>query len=275
MNAPLSNTHADPEYGLIAHTLREAELQEFVTAILTPRASALKATLGDYGVPVRQLTWRGGNLAYVVVGLGPVVVLTHGWEGAASDLLPIVKSLVDAGYRCVLWDLPAHGESSGAWTSIPHSAQALQRLADHVGPVYATVSHSVGSAVTVQALSTGLHCDRSVLISPPGRYMDFVEHIAAQFGFAGDDLQRIVDILAERGVDAPALNLPNEVQAFEHAGLFVHADNDRVCDVRWSRLGHAAWQNSSLMEFPGLGHRRILSDPAVVTSVTGFLAQDW
>ncbi|HEY1057736.1 MAG TPA: alpha/beta hydrolase [Limnobacter sp.] len=275
MNAPLNNTHADLEYGLIAHTLREAELQEFVTAMLTPRASALKATLGDLGVPVRHLEWTGGKLAYAVLGFGPVVVLTHGWEGAASDLKPIAATLVEAGYRCVLWDLPAHGDSSGAWTSIPHSAQALQALVDHIGPIHATVSHSVGSAVTVQALSDGLRCDRSVLISPPGRYLDFVEHIAAQFGFAGEDLERIVEILVERGVDARALNLPRQVQAFEHAGLFIHAENDRVCDIRWSHLGHAAWQNSSLMAFPDLGHRRILSAPAVLASVSGFLAQDW
>ena len=40
-----------------------------------------------------------------------IVVLLHGRNGRKEDLLPVAERFVAAGFRCVLLDLPAHGDS--------------------------------------------------------------------------------------------------------------------------------------------------------------------
>ena len=40
-----------------------------------------------------------------------MIVLLHGRNGRKEDLIPVAERFVAAGYRCVLPDLPAHGDS--------------------------------------------------------------------------------------------------------------------------------------------------------------------
>src|SRR5678816_1021873 len=54
-------------------------------------------------VPVA--TWRWG--------VGPTVLLVHGWEGRGSQLGAFVEPLVAAGMSVVAFDAPGHGDSPG------------------------------------------------------------------------------------------------------------------------------------------------------------------
>ncbi len=75
---------------------------------LTPRARALLAQarpgrlqLGSYAV--RSYSW----------GIGPIVLLVHGWGGRAGEWLDFVPPLRAAGLRVVAVDLPGHGRTGG------------------------------------------------------------------------------------------------------------------------------------------------------------------
>ena len=58
----------------------------------------------------QQLTAKGVELpAYGQVR--GIIVLLHGRNGRKEDLLPVAERFVAAGFRCVLIDLPAHGDS--------------------------------------------------------------------------------------------------------------------------------------------------------------------
>src|SRR5213082_3427517 len=46
-------------------------------------------------------------------GAGPAVLLVHGWEGRGAQLGALVDPLVEAGYRVIALDGPAHGDSAG------------------------------------------------------------------------------------------------------------------------------------------------------------------
>jgi uncharacterized protein len=66
--------------------------------------------LGDRGIKIRQqLAERGHTLepAGRIVG---TLVLVHGRKGRKEDYLPIAERLCAAGFRCVIPDMPAHGD---------------------------------------------------------------------------------------------------------------------------------------------------------------------
>lgn len=66
--------------------------------------------LGDRGIKIRQqLTARGLVLkpAGQIIG---TLVLVHGRKGRKEDYLPIAERLCGSGFRCMIPDMPAHGD---------------------------------------------------------------------------------------------------------------------------------------------------------------------
>jgi pimeloyl-ACP methyl ester carboxylesterase len=82
--------------------------------VVTPDPSG---NLGDRGNIIRrQLASRGLPLAPAGNVIG-TLVLCHGRTGRKDDYLPIAERLCAAGFRCVMPDLPAHGDHPAAITT--------------------------------------------------------------------------------------------------------------------------------------------------------------
>lgn len=66
---------------------------------------------GERGLKLRtQLAAQGWKLDGYGTTCGTLVLL-HGREGRKEDLLPVAERFAAAGFRCVLPDLPSHGDS--------------------------------------------------------------------------------------------------------------------------------------------------------------------
>jgi uncharacterized protein len=97
------------------------------------------ATLGQRGSLLRQqLTARRLNLPPVGTELDATLVLLHGRRGRKEDNLPIAERFCSVGFRCLLLDLPGHGEHPNAIATFgPNEAhlpaQALQQVAQQFG----------------------------------------------------------------------------------------------------------------------------------------------
>jgi len=107
---PLMDYHKEFLTDTVAHGY---QIDKFNTSdgtpclIVTPDPSG---NLGERGIRIRQqLTARGLVLkpAGHVIG---TLLLVHGRKGRKEDYLPIAERLCAAGFRCVIPDLPAHGE---------------------------------------------------------------------------------------------------------------------------------------------------------------------
>lgn len=59
----------------------------------------------------RQVAKKGISLAHYGKIRG-IIVLLHGRNGRKEDLLPVAERFVAAGFRCLIPDLPAHGDSA-------------------------------------------------------------------------------------------------------------------------------------------------------------------
>ena len=117
--------------------------------------------------------WRWGSRD------APAVLLAHGWGGHAAQMRGFVFPLLQAGYRVIAYDQPAHGVSEGKLTGLPDFADVLADVAAHHGDVRAVIAHSLGGAGAALALAWGrAEFKKVVLVSPPSDLVGYSRRFA-------------------------------------------------------------------------------------------------
>lgn len=214
--------------------------------------------------------WRGQTrrLAAWRWGQGPAVLLIHGWQGRGSQLGAFVEPLVAAGLSVVAFDAPGHGDSPGRRAYVTDFADAIAAVAATCGPVHATISHSFGAAATLLAHGRGgLDAPRNVMIAPNVLLDDVVGRFSRMMGL--DEAARVelmARVGASAGISLAALR-PEALAAERDTALLVlHDRGDRESPFVQGEAVAAAWPGAQLRATEGLGHRKILRDPAVVAA---------
>ena len=222
-------------------------------------------------VHLRAPRWNGATTPVVCWrwGVGPTVLLVHGWEGRGSQLGALVEPLVAAGLSVVAFDAPAHGSSPGSRLYLTDHADAVIDVAASVGPIHAIVAHSFGAAASLLAHARGgVDAPRNVMLAPNVLIDDSVQKFAKLVAL--DEPDRIAlegNLAAHTGIGIDSLRLDRLVGRRDSALLVVHDRDDReVALVHGEKLAEA-WGQARLVTTGGLGHRRILRDPAVIARV--------
>ena len=221
----------------------------------------------------------GRRIATWTWGTGPRVLLVHGWGGRGSQLGAFVEPLVAAGFSVAWFDGPAHGASDGRATTIPEMAEAVGAVTDALGPVRGIVAHSGGGVVSGWSVRRRLldgfvDLPKAIaLVAPAADFRGYFVRFAEACGLSTGARKRL-DRRLEARIGAPpeAFDLSRFARDLPMAALVVHDQED--AEVRWADGAAiaAAWPGAELVTTRGLGHRRILRDPAVVARVTAFLA---
>jgi pimeloyl-ACP methyl ester carboxylesterase len=119
----------------------------------------------------RSIRLHGREVAYVVGGEGPTLLLIHGIGGDWRTWEPVLEGLARQ-HRVVAPDLPGHGGSAkGAGDySLGALASALRDLGGALGIERATViGHSLGGGIAMQfSYQFPERCERLVLVSSGG-----------------------------------------------------------------------------------------------------------
>ncbi|MGH9348862.1 MAG: alpha/beta fold hydrolase, partial [Vicinamibacterales bacterium] len=216
----------------------------------------------------------GSNLAAHAWGVGPVVLLAHGWEGRGTQLACFVDPLVAAGFRVVAVDSPAHGDSSGTRTDLIECTEALRKVARALGPLAGVVAHSFGGAVTTLALERGLDARSVVLIAMPSSIEDVVRRFGALIGLRGHALRAFRDGMERQtGVQMKDVEIFERVAGLTVPALIVHDRGDREVPFHDAERLSDRWPGATLVATDGLGHRRILKDEEVIRRAVSFIAQ--
>jgi pimeloyl-ACP methyl ester carboxylesterase len=204
----------------------------------------------------------------------PQVMLVHGWWSHAGRFVGIGRRLLEHGFGVVAFDAPGHGQSSGRRASMPEFARTLRAVANRVGPIHATIGHSLGGAASVFAVDRGLAVTRLVLIAAPSdvgiwadRYRD-----ALELSPAVDSRMRAL-LSRHLGVEWHELDLPRASARFTAPGLIVHDRDDGDVPVGHAHAYAAQWSRATLLETSGLGHRSILRHPDVIGRVVDFVGK--
>jgi pimeloyl-ACP methyl ester carboxylesterase len=207
-------------------------------------------------------------------GAGPVVLLAHGWGGVGGQLRAFVPPLVERGFSVVVFDAPGHGRSGGRRSSLVDFARALRAVAEAAGRVHAVIAHSLGGAATALALRDGLKARRTVLVAAPADPEDWTREFARRLAIPAPVMDRMRSRVEGRlGVRWSDLRVLPLARSLDTPLLLVHDRDD--AEVPWADGAAlaSAWPGARLLTTAGLGHRRILREPAVVSAAVGFVAE--
>lgn len=243
--------------------------------MLTPRrrsASAVRAVPAgarSVVIPADGLILRGWEWG---IGAKPTVVLVHGWSGIAADMAPLAMPLVDAGYRVLAPDMPAHGRSGGRRTSLVEWLRALDAIERSVGRIAALVGHSFGATAVTLRLAEGSRAGRAVLIAPapgPAYFMDRVRRFMRLPDARVPGMVR--EVVAMVGRDLQALEPSRVAPGLRVPALVIHDPAD--VEIPWESVERlaSAWPGLRLDVVEGVGHYHILRDAAAVERAVAFV----
>ncbi len=224
---------------------------------------------------LRVYRWRRAEEAEAA----PRVLLVHGWESRASRLARWVEPLRSAGFEVLAVDLPAHGDSDGRRTFPSAAAAALAAVAATAGPFHAVVGHSFGAVCAVVAVAggalTGLPAfpaEKLVLVAGSDSLTGVIARFGAMVGLPGRVVERLHgEIGTLSGHPIEAWSASSMMACCALPTLVVHDRDDD--EIPWSdgEAIAAAAPAATLVATEGLGHHRVVRDPAVISRATAFL----
>ncbi len=202
----------------------------------------------------------------------PLVVLIHGWSGRGTQMGAFAQPLVASGFRVVALDGPAHGDSSGSTTHVGEYSQFLIDVQSELGAYHAVIAHSFGAGCSVLSASRGLKIKKFVLVAGPSRYelvvrfyLEAIKLSPRAQSYFIDSLTQLVKLPVSEmnvGLIGNKLSIP---------ALVVHDQEDKEVSIAAAQEIKLNWSAVELFLTTGLGHRRVLRDPLVVTRVVEFL----
>lgn len=209
---------------------------------------------------------------------GTILVL-HGWRSRTEYMKSVIEGFRDAGYRVVSLDLPGHGHSSGRRLNMALAVDAVRAAGEWFGPFAGVVGHSFGGAVAVNAAVGSvaaippLATARLVLISAPSSMPAIFEDFG-RFLNLGPRSQLAVAAQVERVTGRALEEFVGSVQlaTVPVPSLVIHAPDDREVSADDAKAFARAGDHVKLFWARGLGHRRILFDPEVVSEAVRFVS---
>ena len=256
---PLQHTFLDPA----------AIAREYLTP--AGRRKVLRQPKVDLPRTDLNIPHEDGQLAVRAWGEGQPVLLVHGWAGDQSDMFSYVPILTASGFRVVTMDLPAHGESSGDCASIEQLADGILTVGRYFDRLKAIIGHSVGSAALSMAITKGLVVDKAVLLAPPESYENFARYFAMTKGLNPDQVEEMIGHLRAAGVRVN-ITTSELVATFDLPGLIVHSSDDQIISAKTSQIISQKWTNSIFLPVHELGHRGVLRDQNVISTVCDFIS---
>ena len=248
----------------------------FVTPL--PPKFLRRAARWDADWKIEQWPFEEANLTVYSLPAaphGPIALLVHGWGGHARQLLPLAESLAQHGLRPVLIEMPAHGRSSGAVSSLPQFARAIDyavgRLQQEGHRIGVLAAHSLGANAAAYAASRGLAVGKLVLIAPPASPRAYTKYFAKVFGLSEETragMQQRIE--AREGVLMRQFEPPAVGPRLRLPTLVVHDRDDGINRFADGQAYAHAVTGAELLATEGLGHRKILKDAEVIGKIVLF-----
>jgi pimeloyl-ACP methyl ester carboxylesterase len=201
------------------------------------------------------------------------VLLVHGWGGHAGRLTPFVAPLTRAGFSVVAFDAPAHGSAAGRHSALPEFVDAVRAVEREHGPFEAAIGHSLGAAACALAVRGGLDIRSVVLLAPPADPEKYSGRFAKFFGLSATTRDAMKKRLVGRyRTEWSQLRVSGGPGSSSARLLVFHDPRDWKVPMKDGLEIVASWPRAELVQTPGLGHHRILRDPAVIAQAVAFLS---
>ncbi|WP_395377410.1 alpha/beta fold hydrolase [Marinicella sp. W31] len=259
---------------LLSRLLPVKTAQVAASLVLKPRRlprADIEMKFWSEGTPIELCSGR----ALRSWGEGPVIWLIHGWESRGATFYKLVPELVKQGFKTLVWDGPAHGDSPGERTHVPYQAQCLAEDMKQIHgdePPYALIGHSFGGASFALLADMIRLPARLVIIAAPTR-IDLVFSRMAQLLRLGQrSTQAFFKALeTETSFSMSDASLVNQDLSINSAVLVLHDQEDKEVPFADFQILKKEWQAGQFVATRGLGHKNIKQDKAVFKEIMGFL----
>lgn len=223
-----------------------------------------------------RIPFADGELSVTTWGdSGPTVLLMHGWGGSRAQMTGFIDPLLNAGYRVVAYDQPAHGESDGKTTNVLEIAPTMELVMKQEGKFDFIIAHSFGTLITSYALVNLNFPPPSKLVyfGAFNRLMDSLPRFQAQAKLPDQIIDGLREMIHEKfGKDVlEAITTETLVQSIHIPALIFHDRSDEVTPVEDSRAIANAWTEAQYIETNHLGHRGALQSEEIHEQVIKFL----
>lgn len=223
-----------------------------------------------------RIPFSDGELAVTTWGdSGPVVLLMHGWGGSRAQMTGFVDPLLNAGFRVVAYDQPAHGESDGKTTNVLEIAPTMELVMKQEGKFDFIIAHSFGTLITSYAL-VNLNLplpSKLVYFGSFNRLMDALPRFQVQAKLSDEMTTGLQEMIYENFGSGVLDEIVNEkmVTKLHLPSLIFHDRSDTVTPVEDSRAIANAWAGAQYIETNGLNHRGALQSQEIHEQVIRFL----
>jgi pimeloyl-ACP methyl ester carboxylesterase len=222
-----------------------------------------------------MLRFGKGWLAVYEWGVGPTVLMVHGWGARATHMGRMIDPLVRAGFRVVSFDAPAHGNSTGKTTDLVEFAAAVNAVAQFAGPIHTLLAHSFGVAMALLARRDwGVEAQKQVLISSFDHCIWFSEAFGKYIGLRPALVERMRQLMVDRYDGRFNWSDTSVVEMLRRARrptLLIHDEDDKEIPVGHSIALLQGAPHAELLVTSGLGHHRLLGDSSVIEQVVRFV----
>lgn len=127
---------------------------------------------------------NANNITVYEWGNGPIIAISHGWNGRACEFYNIIEKLTSSGYRVIAFDYPGHGESTGSETNLVEMSKVLNTFLSHYGQVETLICHSLSSLCVLQLKKISTSLKNIILISPPFSLSDVIDEYCKKMPYS-------------------------------------------------------------------------------------------
>lgn len=246
--------------------------------VLRPPHKALMKRASKQAIEVSEFRNPGNKLTmkyYVWGSSTKTVLLVHGWDAMALDFYKMIPALVDAGYRVIAIDGPAHGGSDGQNSSLLHFKEAMVELIAKIGTPYAIIGHSMGGGASAYMLMEyDIIVNRFVMIAIPVSSKKFFDEVFAMLKIPHKMQQVLFQGMEEEfKVPVESLNLAIRKEKIKaDKTLLIYDEDDDVVDAKDIRHFLSLRPEIKSMNAKGTGHNTIIRSKKVIDEVLDFLS---
>ena len=199
------------------------------------------------------------------------VLLVHGWSGRGTQLFKIADALLKEGYSTVSFDAPAHGKSPGNSSIMLEFITSIFELEKQFGPFEMAIGHSLGGMAVLNAVKSGFHTDKIVVIGSGDIVQDIIDDFIKKLQLKPEISIKLRDHFENKYDEAmDNYSAFKAAEAIEKPILVVHDENDYEVPVKAGINIHQHVKNGNLLLTQGLGHRKILGDANVIQKIIEF-----
>ena len=263
-------------------------LQAISPKLVTLFAAKLFATPLKHNIPKREFGMEKNsrqsklfiteiNKEIVVYEYGKSekkVLLVHGWSGRGTQLFKIADELLLNGFSIISFDAPAHGKSGSKTTLMPEFIASIFEIEKKFGPFEYAIGHSLGSMSILNAIKDGLHFKKAVIIGSGDIIQDIIDDFVLKLELKPTIANKMKEHFEKKyQVEMESYSASLAAKSVKIPVLIIHDKNDDEIDIKAAHNIHRNLKNSEILITEKLGHRKILGDKTVISTILHFINQ--